>query len=789
MNARTNIATGLVAALASLALAAPTSADPCGMVPPVYVGPGKPIERIGVQKTYVFHADGVETFVIRPGFQGQVDEFGMLIPFPSPPAIRKVADDIFSHIAAAIDPPEVVIDLTPRPAPAARAAGAGRERVLAFTVTDLAADVRVLREEAVGMYEVAVLEAGSARALAAWMDRHGYRYPDGMDAVCNDYVNAGWCFVAVKTRVGHKAGVNPRPGMRVADPTRPEGRVFDGHVQAMGFRFRSAELVVPMRLSAFNEGSLRNVVYLLADERLRVRNVPMSSVRRQITGDALLHNVTSPLPLRIIGGDLDDVPAHRLAGLSQRRDAEPHNGLARELFAGDLLAARTGILAHSFEEREKELLAIGERLNLRGPELDALHHDALAAERTSILEHSLAKLRTMTLTVIDGDFPRQVIAGDNIRFDPYVMPEHRNSPRMYDAKRFGPAAQARGRIIPSRHAGPVHVAQERARFVHAWFGIALVAAGVIVALVLVVRGRGRWLLPILMIVSGGALAGFAPDGKRTGGASVDLVSQGWRIVAIVEEGGADADADLTRIIVDSSSPLVRTWAAAGRIAITDRIEHLQSFRHLVGSHPALKRPLHRRMLELLHGTVVSAEILLRLATKFPEVQDALTQAVLDADPVDLVRCMMHADDNNLRRTAAAYLATIGQSGRAKVAPHVIDACRFRPGASDVPWRGGAMFVPSVSWSRDDARALARELIAWHLWAGRSGRTDVQQQIHNNLRSVGLSRVAGYEVPRRANDTRAWLMAWRACAGPESVAEILREQGLLSDPKYADLGDH
>ena len=56
---------------------------------------GSPITRIGVQKTYVFYKNGIETFVIRPGFEGKVDEFGMLIPFPSPPAIRKVADDVF----------------------------------------------------------------------------------------------------------------------------------------------------------------------------------------------------------------------------------------------------------------------------------------------------------------------------------------------------------------------------------------------------------------------------------------------------------------------------------------------------------------------------------------------------------------------------------------------------------------------------------------------------------------------------------------------------------------------
>ena len=89
-------------------------ADPCGMVPPIYTGPGQPITRVGDQMTYVFYKEGVETFVIRPGFEGKVDEFGMLIPFPSVPAIRKVPDHIFSHVQAAVDPPEVVVDLRPR---------------------------------------------------------------------------------------------------------------------------------------------------------------------------------------------------------------------------------------------------------------------------------------------------------------------------------------------------------------------------------------------------------------------------------------------------------------------------------------------------------------------------------------------------------------------------------------------------------------------------------------------------------------------------------------------------
>src|SRR5256885_7547266 len=103
---------GLFAAsLLPVISSAPAHADPCGMVPPIYVNDNTSLVRVGDEQTYVFFKDGIETFVIRPGFSGKVEDFGMLISFPTPPALRKVSEDIFPQIAAAVDPPEVVLDL------------------------------------------------------------------------------------------------------------------------------------------------------------------------------------------------------------------------------------------------------------------------------------------------------------------------------------------------------------------------------------------------------------------------------------------------------------------------------------------------------------------------------------------------------------------------------------------------------------------------------------------------------------------------------------------------------
>ena len=306
--------------------------DPCGMVPPIYTGPGVPIVRTGLQQTYVFYKDGIETFVIRPGFQGKVEDFGMLIPFPNPPSLRKVPDNIFAQLDNAIDPPEVIVDLNPQIDDlqmAAQNGGANVKGGMMFAQQMQKNEVQVLKEEAVGMYEVAVLAAGSADALKKWMDEQKYQYPTGMDDVTEQYVNEGWCFVAVKTKVGRAAGAHPAAGQRGLNTKKPANSVFDGTVQGMGFRFTTDKLVVPMRLSAFNEGELRNIVYLLTDSPKRIRNVPEEYVVRQVTGAQLLRNVTQPLPLRIIGGTEKDIPQWRRDTLKEERDPSSKNGLAK----------------------------------------------------------------------------------------------------------------------------------------------------------------------------------------------------------------------------------------------------------------------------------------------------------------------------------------------------------------------------------------------------------------------------------------------------------------------------
>src|SRR5438128_1058989 len=426
-------------------------ADPCGMVPPIYVTDNTSLVRVGDEQTYVFFKDGLETFVIRPGFSGKVEDFGMLISFPTPPALRKVSEDIFPQISKAIDPPEVVVDLRWSKFRGQLLGGA----VLADKDAKNGSgsglrlredEVRVLKQEAVGMYEATVLEAGSAAALKRWMDDHGYKYPAGMDVVCEEYVKLGWCFVAEKAKVGGKANVDPKPRMKGVDTKLPSGSAFDGHVQAMAFRFKVDKLILPMRLSAYNEGEMHNIVYLLTDGPRKIRSIPEEYVVRQLTGEQLIRNVTQPLPLRIIGGTEADIQDWQRQSLPQQRNPAPHNGFAKELFASDLLALKNGRLSHPHEEDEKMLLRIGENFGLRGPEVDKLNLAALDKERDKAVKDAADDLKKMSLTVIDGDFPREVVGAQNLIFGEYRMPARRNSSEFYDAKEKKPSGKREGTL-------------------------------------------------------------------------------------------------------------------------------------------------------------------------------------------------------------------------------------------------------------------------------------------------------------------------------------------------------
>ena len=823
----------LLTILAATVLAVPLAADPCGMVPPPYVAEGPPIVRIGAQRTYVFFKDGVETVVIRPGFSGKVDEFGMLIPFPSVPALRKIPDETFAHIAAAIDPPEVVVNIGlggglggGGGGGGLGGGGGGGQRALSFEIEK--EEVKVLKEEAVGMYEVAVLAAGSAKALNRWIDEHGYRYPKGMDEACEDYVKDRWCFVAVRARVGSKRAVDPKPGMRKVDPALPPGANFDGYVQGMGFRFAVDELVVPMRLSAFNEGKLRNIVYLLTDKPSRARSLPTKFVVRQLTGDRLYRNLVGPLPVRVYGGGVAKIPRQQAASIRRQRDPGPHVQAARELFASDLLALKEKRLTHPHEEKEKELLRVNEALGLRGPEIDAITYEVLERERKRALVAALRDVRKMSLTVIDGEFSRETLAADNLYFSEYAMKPARNSSRFYDAKRAGPGRSPGGRLI----AGAFDLRTEAAKLADREApkpssrraSILFALGALMVSALFLAKASRRWTGKLLLVALLTALGGVAvaedvstiddsihdlADREKSAAAVEALVSKGeaavpalvaqatagselgargWSIVCLGRIGGKQADHYLADLHDDADEqPLIRAWALAARLRMVESKDELLRLTDLIDSVPAVAKPLVDRYRAIHPGSLAPlAESLLErpAATQANDLRKSVL--ALGVDP--LLAAMLTAEKTETRRQAASFLAALAQrKGQAEVVARALnEALALQPGAEQTPWENGPLFLPSIEQNKGNARRMIGNLISWRLWCEGKDRSSTKQQIMNSLNSFQLLNDAG--VANLANRVSVGvddlLLIWGRAVGKDEIRRMLDEQNLTK--QYAEI---
>lgn len=688
--------------------------------------------RVGDQLTYVFFKDGVEDIALRPGFKGKLNDFGMLIPFPTPPDIRKVPDPIFAHIEKAIEPPEIVIDMRPRPMMA--------RRMLKSAMADMSeaeelslGTVTVLKEEAVGMYQVAVLAATDPRALQRWMSQHGYVYPTGMDDVCREYIEEDWCFVAVKANVGSQAAVEPKPGMRKADASTP-GAGFEGAVQAMGFRFRVKEPVVPMRLSAFNEGELFNIVYFFSDQAVRIKELPEKFVKGRIAGAQLYKHMTEPLPVKVLGGTIEQAEK---AGYFKRpeydRDPSPHNGHALDLMSSDLLALRTGKLTHPFEEREKELLLLGERLGLRGENVDELIGEVIDEERASAFEAIGKDFAGLSLTVIEGDFPRDVIAKQNLTFEKYAA---------HDLKRGD---------LERKQSSWFHR-------VFKGFGLSQLSSrisGTIVGCVclmgLVVYSRHSRLFLILAIASFGTVVSARDlgdisklldalgDPKTSQDAAATLIARGdtvvpqlvgeavegtdytrrgWAIVCLADIGTKTAVKPLQQIVDDKTAPnLVKMWAGAALMRIRGA--------------EAIKDLLRQEAADPSKREAVAALLLGMRASAVRPLTELALRGETNAD----------------RQRATAWLGTLEQRLRGGIVRKVLAAeLKYSTErlAKGFPWEGGALYLPRYRWAAPEAISMTRNLTCWLLAAEIAGKDEIAKQLLNNLRDLSWRTGMGFQ---------------------------------------------
>lgn len=251
--------------------------------------------------------------------------------------------------------------------------------------------------------------------------------------------------------------------------------------------------------------------------------------------------------------------------------------------------------------------------------------------------------------------------------------------------------------------------------------------------------------------------------------SSDPAVQGWAIEVMGRIPGERSEQTLELIQGrTNTSELVRTWAAAARIRRATDLAGLAKLAALANAMPALQRPLGLRATALVDADSTVAD-LISLSNATPALQQALAEPILARGADALLSTMFTHPDNNTRRTAAAYLGTLG-SRDASVAKTVADAYAWSKKHDGVFWAGGALYVPNLQWKQAEARILVGHLVEWHLVCDRLGQSGEKQQVYNNLRSVQLHRPAG--MPWPSNDTDELLKQWAGVAGQAAVDAML-----------------
>src|SRR5262245_31617364 len=179
----------------------------------------------------------VETFTVQPKFEGNAEDFGMVIPTPAKPKLDEMPRDFFKELALFTilkkrEQPQS--KLLPMPVFKARAALADKNGADDVKRVPRPTTVKVLEAGVVGNLDYKIIEAGRADDLYAWLKENKYSYA-GDESTLDHYIKKGWLFTVMKIDTMQ---------MR-QDPVWS----FAGEVTGTRFQFASDKLIYPLKIT------------------------------------------------------------------------------------------------------------------------------------------------------------------------------------------------------------------------------------------------------------------------------------------------------------------------------------------------------------------------------------------------------------------------------------------------------------------------------------------------------------------------------------------------------------
>jgi hypothetical protein len=171
-------------------------------------------EPLDATEVFISYDDGVQTLVLKPEWQGNAKEFGIVYPTPGKPEVSEGPVDLFWQLEEATNPfieRDMMMD----------------DGMVMMATAEAVEEksVVVIEEKQVGEYAVTVLTATDADDLVEWLADNDYNYGEKDAEKVEYYVEqGGFYFVALKVDAEHFDGF-PRPM-----PVEFDGGIGDGAV-------------------------------------------------------------------------------------------------------------------------------------------------------------------------------------------------------------------------------------------------------------------------------------------------------------------------------------------------------------------------------------------------------------------------------------------------------------------------------------------------------------------------------------------------------------------------------
>lgn len=189
--------------------------------------PAQPVSETG-QRAVIYFDGSREVLEVSTSFSGTAGDFVWVVPVPSKPEVVMGEEELFQRLQR--------LTSTDAVAPL----GSKQIDIGTNFMMPINPGVNVIEQKSVDVYDVSVLDASNAEALAGWLRNEGYPYPEDKDNLLSYYVAKKWYFVAAKVNNSSWLYGN--------------GTVNSGQLKPLKISFASKQIVFPLKISGLNSG-------------------------------------------------------------------------------------------------------------------------------------------------------------------------------------------------------------------------------------------------------------------------------------------------------------------------------------------------------------------------------------------------------------------------------------------------------------------------------------------------------------------------------------------------------